>query len=59
MSKRKLGAFTLGVMTVVAGGVLARYVHDGAGMALIGAGAYWFGLLTRQPRFMAKDPPPG
>ncbi len=59
----KLEGYVLGVVTVIGGGVVARFIDPTAGAALVAAGAWGIGKiqkesLARKERTETPTPPP-
>lgn len=59
MTKAAVLAFIGGAVTIVMGGVVAKFLHEAAGMALIAAGGVLIGKVQSQPRWARKREPSG
>jgi hypothetical protein len=52
LNRKVLLSYAIGVLTIVAGGCVAKWLHAEAGVALFGAGTMWLGKLMAQPAFV-------
>lgn len=51
MTKAQRNAYLLGVLTVVAGALVGKFLLADAGLALVTAGGFLLGKIQPQPRF--------
>lgn len=52
MNKKQRGAYALGVLTILGGAVIGKYLLPEAGAALVAAGAFLIGKVQQQPASM-------
>lgn len=58
MNKKQAAAYALGVVTIVGGAFVGKYLLAEAGAALVAAGAFWIGKVQKPPRGFHAPPVP-
>lgn len=49
MNKKQRGAYVVGVLTIIGGAIIGKYLLPEAGAALVAAGAFLIGKVQTQP----------
>jgi hypothetical protein len=57
VNKNQRGAYAVGVLTILGGAIIGKYLLPEAGAALVAAGAFLIGKVQQQPASMRRPHP--